>query len=397
MLQRRTCFISFALILLLGWGPLQAQKKFMASGHLETLEMVWIEEFDKPWQTMGTIYNRLDFNWYPNQHLTFRLGIRNLLDYGQIVSNINNLAKTIPGQDDYKSFVSMDDGYFDLKKAWASGNSYTLYSDIDRLYGQFIFGDFEASLGRQRINWGINLVWNPNDIFNTFNYFNFDYVERPGCDAVRLQYYTGMTSSAQVAFKVNNEDKITAAGMYKFNRWNYDFQLMGGLMNDDYVLGLGWAGQIEKAGFNGETSYFHSKENFSDSTGQLVASVGANYTLHSGWYFQLSGLYNSKGTTGKAGRGNLFAMNLDINPKTITMARYNIFGQVSYPITPLISADVSGIFNPSDKSGFIGPSVEISLKQNLSFLVMTQWFTGKNGTEYGDYGKIFYTRLKWSF
>ncbi|MDZ7744060.1 MAG: hypothetical protein U5Q03_20585 [Bacteroidota bacterium] len=347
----------------------QAQKKFDVSGHLETLEMIWVQgKADSAWQSMSTIYNRLDFRWYATKSLRFHLGARNLLDYGQLVTTINQWSKFLPAQTDYAALISKDDGYFDLTEAWSDGESYTLYSNIDRLYGRWTAGNFEATVGRQRINWGINLVWNPNDIFNTFNYFNFDYVERPGCDAVHLQYYTGMTSSVQTAFKIDHNEDITAAAIYKFNHWNYDFQFLGGKMTDDYVLGIGWAGQIEKAGFNGEATYFHNAGNFSDTTGQLVASIGANYTLRSGWYFQLSGLYNSEGTTKKAGRGNMFAMNLDISPKTLTLAKHSLFGQVSYPITPLINADISGIFNPNDNSGFFGPSVDISLKPNLSFL-----------------------------
>lgn len=372
-------------------------KKFEFTGHLETLNMVWIKKFDSTWSTMNTIYNRMDFRYYPSNSLTFHVGLRNLIDYGQIVTNINQAAKLIPDQPNYKSFVSKDEGYFDLTEAWASGESYAFYSNIDRINLNYTKGNFEATLGRQRINWGINLVWNPNDIFNAFNYFNFDYIERPGCDALRLQYYTGYTSSVQIAAKIDHNEDLTLAGMYKFNKWNYDFQFIGGVMEDDYVIGLGWSGQIETAGFNGEASYFHARENFQDSTGQLVASIGTNYTFKSGLYFQLSALYNSKGTTGKAGRGNMFAMNIDVSPKTLSLARYSIFGQVSYPITPLINADISGIYNPNDKSGFFGPSVEISLKQNLSFLVMGQIFTGDKSTEFGDYGTIAYIRLKWSF
>lgn len=372
-------------------------KNYELSGHLETLHMVWIQDFDSAWQSMNTIYNRLDFKWYPSRQATFHLGLRNLMDYGQIVTNINKLSEITPQISPYRDFVAKDEGYFDLTESWANGDSYTLYSNIDRLYLNYNIGDLGISVGRQRINWGINMVWNPNDIFNTFNYFNFDYVERPGCDAVRLQYYTGFTSSAQLAFKIDRNEDITLAGMYKFNQWNYDFQFLGGIMNDDYVAGLGWSGQIETAGFNGEATWFRPKDDFSDTTGQLVASIGGNYTFKNGLYLQASGLYNSKGTTGKAGRGNMFAMNIDISPKTLTLARYSVFGQISYPITPLIHADFSGIYNPNDKSAFIGPSLDLSLRQDISFLVTAQIFLGESGTEFGDYGKIAYMRLKWSF
>lgn len=389
-------------ILLSCSGTITAQesykpKKFEFSGHLETLEMVWIKKFDSTWQTMNTIYNRLNFSWFPNKSLTFRAGMRNLVDYGQIVTMVNLLSKYYPNQQDYEKLVVKDAGFFGLTRAWSSGDSYVFYSNIDRINLQYTRGKFEATLGRQRINWGINLVWNPNDIFNTFNYFNFDYIERPGCDALRLQYYTGMTSSAQLAIKIDHEENITFAGMYKFTNWKYDIQLLGGKMNDDYVVGAGWSGQIEKAGFNGEFSYFHSQENFSDTAGILVASFGINYTFKNSLYLQGSALYNSNGTTGKASRGNMFAMDLDVSPKNLSLARYSLFGQASYPITPLINASFAGIWNPNDKSGFLGPSVDFSLKENLSFLVTAQVFMGGKGTEFGDYGKLAYMRLKWSF
>ena len=46
-------------------------------------------------------------------------------------------------------------------------------------------------IGRQRINWGVNLAWNPNDLFNAYSLIDFDYQERPGSDAIRFQYYMG--------------------------------------------------------------------------------------------------------------------------------------------------------------------------------------------------------------
>lgn len=40
------------------------------------------------------------------------------------------------------------------------------------------------------------MAWNPNDWFNTYNYFDFDYEERPGTDAIRVRVYfkDGMSS-----------------------------------------------------------------------------------------------------------------------------------------------------------------------------------------------------------
>jgi hypothetical protein len=285
----------------------------------------------------------------------------------------------------------------DLTGTIARDSSYILYTNLDRLNLKFSKGKLEAIVGRQRINWGINMVWNPNDIFNTFNYYDFDYAERPGCDALRLIYYPGISSSVEAAVKIDQNHDLTMAGMFKFNRWNYDFQFMGGLMESDVVIGAGWSGNLKKAGFNGEGSWFRDKNNFADTTGIFVFSTGINYTFRNSLFLHGSFLFNSAGTTGNAGVENPFLSLSEVSPKSFTAARYSIFGQASYPFSPLISGDLSAIFNPNDLSMFIGPNINFSLSDNISLLLMSQIFIGEPGTEYGGLGGLVYLRLKWSF
>jgi hypothetical protein len=363
-------------------------KKIIINGHLQNLNTVWVEDVKSQWYSMGSIYNRFNFKWYAHDNWKFSASMRNMFTYGQLV------YQNYPY---YSDMLMNDDGYVDMARLIAKDSSYIAYTNIDRANIQFTKGNLEVKVGRQRINWGINMVWNPNDIFNTFNYYDFDYVERPGCDAVRVQYYTGVSSSVEAAFKTGTNDKVTAAAMYRFNRWNYDFQLMAGIMEDDIVVGGGWTGYIKNAGFTGEGSYFRDKNNFADTTGIFVFSAGANYTFKNSIFLHGSFLFNSNGTTGKAGLGNSFIILADLSPKTFTFARYSIFGQISFPFTPLIKGDFSTIYNPNDKSAFLGPNLDFSLSDNISLLFMSQIFLGNKGTEFGENGTLFYFRLKWSF
>ena len=88
--------------------------------------------------------------------------------------------------------------------------------------------------------------------------------------------------------------------MYRFNLWNYDFQVFGGVMEDDVTAGLGWAGSIAGAGFTGEVSWFRDQKQFADTTGVWVASIGINYTFSNSIFINFSGIYNSVGQTGPA-------------------------------------------------------------------------------------------------
>jgi hypothetical protein len=112
---------------------------------------------------------------------------------------------------------------------------------------------------------------------------------------------------------------------------------------------------------------------------------------------QAAFLYNSNGTNGKAGSEDIFILGREISAKEFTRAKYSIFGQLSYPITPLINTEFSGIFNPGDNSGYIGPSITYSLTKDIDLTINSQLFIGSNGSEFGNYGSMFFTRLKWSF
>lgn len=383
--------IIYLLIVILGFAQ-DTPKKLLFSGYLQNLNTVFIENTKSEWYTTGSIYNRLNLQWYPNQNWTFSIAARNVFTYGQM------LYAYYPY---YSDLLVYDEGYATLTWPIAKDSSYILYTNIDRANIQFNKNKLDIKVGRQRINWGINMVWNPNDIFNTFNYYDFNYIERPGCDAIRLQYYTGVTSAIEFALKIDNDDQITTALMYRFNKLNYDFQVMGGLYKDDIVVGAGWSGYIKNAGFTGEGSYFIDGKNIADTTGIFVLSFGANYTFKNSIYLYGSFLFNSDGTTGNAGAtdplDNPLINSRDVSPKTFTLAKYSIFGQISYPFTPLIRADLSSIFNPNDKSIYIGPNIDFSLSDNIGLLLMSQIFLGNPGTEFGYNSSLYYMRLKWSF
>jgi len=365
-------------------------RKWSFNGYLKDLQMVGYDNFNEEWILSNEIHNRFDFRWYPTNSLSAHVGMRNRFIYGNLITILQEEMSLFLDLFDY------DPGYFDLTKVWADGKSYVFVSTFDRANIEYTKGNFEAMVGRQRVNWGINTVWTPNDIFNSFSYFDFDYEERPGSDAIRLEYYTGMTSSAQIVASLNHDERLTLAGMYRFNKWEYDFQFLGGTFIDDMVVGLGWSGDIKGAAFRGEGSYFRSWDNFADTVGQLIATISFDYTFKNSLYAHVSALYNSTGTTGPAGGYNLLIIQ-HLSVKDFTKARYNLFGQLGYQISPLVRADLSSIFNPSDKSIYAGPMVNISLTDNVDLMLMGQLFWGDDGTEFGDYGKFWYIRLKWSF
>jgi hypothetical protein len=399
-------------------------KKFRMTGFAEYLNNTWVpvgqtkNEFENfgitGWQNQSGVYNRFNFWYTPVKNLEFYVGMRNNFVFGPTITTYNRVFSIIGFN--YNELATFDNGYMDLTFKYADNDSYIFYTNFDRANVKLTLNKFEVTLGRQRINWGVNLIWNPNDIFNAYNYFDFNYVERPGSDAVLMEFFTGDFSSLQLAGKLSHIQvlgdsltlekklKLTAAAMYKFNKWNYDFQFFGGVMEDDVTAGLGWAGSIAGAGFTGEVSWFRDQKQFADTSSVWIASIAVNYTFKNSLFINFSGIYNSVGATGPANAafGNIFGsptalFSTNLNAKTLTRSRFDVFGQVSYPATPLISVDLASIYNPYDKSIFVGPSVNFSISDNISLMLVGQLFWGNPETEFGDTGQMYFIDLKWSF
>ena len=170
--MKRTIFIvsliASALILSIN---VKAQNKLRITGFMEYLNNTWIPSSTyqsygfTDWQNQSTIYNRINLWWTPVNNLEFHAGMRNNFTFGPLVAQYNNFFK-VANIGTYADLVTYDDGYLDLTWFISGDNSNVLYTNLDRLNMKWTSNKFELTIGRQRINWGTNLVWNPNDIFN---------------------------------------------------------------------------------------------------------------------------------------------------------------------------------------------------------------------------------------
>jgi hypothetical protein len=323
-----------------------------------------------------------------NNKVTFALDMRNRFIYGDLV-------RFIP---DYANSIESDNGYLNfLTNNITDGSSFVLNTAFDRAYLELNLNKWVVTVGRQRINWGQSFAWNPNDIFNSYSFFDFDYEERPGSDAVRIQYYPNYTSVAEAAIKIDKDNNITAAGLYRFNKWSYDIQVMGGIIDSsDYVIGAGWSGSIWNFGFNGEASYFHPQKNFSDSTGIAIISAGLSYMFDNSLNISIEGNYN-----GYFDKLNLTSFNdlyfIPLSVKTTSYSEFSWFGQVSYPIHPLLTGNISVMYYPSLGNGyFLMPSLAYSVSDNFEFALYGQRFEGTFGNQY-DKMTMLFMRFRYSF
>ncbi len=370
----------------------EESKKADLNGYISNMQSVQFQDVNGIWINDNIIQNRLNFNWYPSKKITFNAGLRTRLFTGESV-------KLIPGYGDL--LEESDLGYFELNKNIIEDSSVILNLNIDRLFFKYEHEKFAATIGRQRINWSNTYVWNPNDLFNAYSFFDFDYPERPGSDAIRLQYFTNEVSSIEVAAKIDKNSELTAAALWKFNKRNYDFQLMSGFLNSsEYAIGGAWSGAVKSIEFKGELTYLRPFDNFSDTTGQFMSSIFVGYTFANSLDLKFEFLYTDIPDNGISNFYQFYYLPLSV--KTLSFTNLNFFVQTSYQISPLLFGSFSCIYYPKIKGIFVGPSIDFSFTDNLYASFLIQYFSGEMKNPQTmllekQNVTFAYLRLKWNF
>jgi len=206
----------------------QKSKWLEFHGYIKDLQSVSFGGAGDSLTSSNLIHNRLNFKFNISPGISGRLEIRNRIFYGEQIAQIPEFGK----------IINQYPGYFNLSKLWVDDSNFVVQSVIDRMLLQYSTDKWDVKIGRQRINWGINNIWNPNDIFNAYNFLDFDYEERPGNDAIRIQHFFKYNSALEFAYKPGKEkDQTIAAVLYKFNKREYDIQFLAGVFNTDIVVG----------------------------------------------------------------------------------------------------------------------------------------------------------------
>lgn len=362
----------------------RSEKKIALNGYLTSMQSVMFDTLKGPFVNDYILHNRLNFKSWLSDHITVAAEFRNRLFTGDLAGTGKTRAE----------ITGNDVGIVDMSWNMISGESFFFNTTIDRLWIDFSYEKFQACIGRQRINWGQTLVWNPNDIFNTYSFFDVDYVERPGCDAVRLQYYPAWSSVLELAVSADSEKDITAAGLYRFSKWGYDIQFLAGYSNSsDIVAGAGWSGSIGSLAFRGEGTWFRPAESFRDSRGMALVTAGIERIFSDNSVIQLQMMYCND----PPGTGNLTKLfSSGLSARDLAFSKFTAFGQFLYAATPLLNTGISGMWFPDLKGFFAGPSVDFSMAQNVDFSVIWQHFNGKTDDVRTRINLVF-LRFKYSF
>lgn len=384
--------LTLALLLTSSGLSFAQMKDFDVNGYVKYLFSSSKSPFSQERYYDHLIHARLNTGWYPAENFKAIMQMRLRGYYGQSVENTPDFLEEVKGKYD---FLNLD------AELW-KGNKTAGLAEVDRLYIDWNYKKLQLTLGRQRIAWGTSWVWNPIDIFNPLSVLDFDYEERPAVDAIRAQYYTGPVSKVELAFKPAKEKNgVIAAGLLSFNKWDYDFNFIGGNKAGKWFSGAGWAGDISGAGFRGEILLSQGQKvslpsgtGFFGQEGAVYSLVlSGDYTFTNSFYIHTEILHNSTGVSSLTALYQKAAQNLGM----LTAARWSLYQEFAYDFHPLVRGGVFGLFNPDDRSFAMVPSVTYSAAENLDLLLLVMFFNGNPASEFGSYGSTIFLRLKYSF
>ena len=370
-------FLLFTLLLLISFN-ISAQKlkpSFTLNGYVKYLPAFMDYSFFES-ENNNLIHNRLNMRGYFGDNLSVGLEIRNRVFFGDIPS------------------IEGDNGLVNMSYYIVREDNFILNSMIDRLWLKYQINKIEFSIGRQRVNWGVNAIWNNNDLFNAYNFIDFDYIERPGSDVLRFIYSGDNLSSFEIVYMPNERNGYTLAGLYKINSFGYDFQILAANYFDDIVIGGGWAGNIKNAGFKGELSYFIDKENIKNS---LSFSTSIDYSTKNGFYFLGSYLYNSNGQN-ESNFLSLININANVlSPKNLMPSKHSYLFQISKPITPPLNSSLNILYGQGIKLLYISPTFSYDINSRLDAGIISQFFFLDNFGDFKNLLKGYYLQIKYSF
>ena len=331
------------------------------------------------------IHNRLNFAGYFGKNHKLVAQFRNRILFGYSVRTNPNYGKVI---NDYDGAIQME---------WLPVNNETAIISViaDRLYYEYSSEKWQFTAGRQRINWGINTTWNPNDVFNSYNIYDFDYEERQGSDAIRVQFFPNYLSSMDLAYKFTGDLKTDVlAAKYKFNKKNYDYQVIAGKFKEKIAIGGGWAGSIKLVGFKGELTAFIPYTVNGETN--LSASTTFDYSWSGGLYLMGTYLYNSTGSNHPI---DPFISVVQVpNAEFLMPARHNALISSSYPFSPIFSGNLGVIYGFEINSLTVFPTLTLNVKTNLDLDVIGQFFFQElPQSEFSNLANGIFWRLKWSF
>ncbi|MFN5335221.1 MAG: hypothetical protein ACK5BV_08550 [Bacteroidota bacterium] len=326
------------------------------------------------------LHNRINLKWQPNTSFSLGAEWRNRMISGDEVRLYQN----------YLSRLKNPNDKWDASVIWTHTTDIIIVTNTERFWASYKQDRWFIRLGRQRINWSTTTTWNPNDIFNSYNFLDFDYEERPGCDAVQTRYLIHDKSNIELAIAfAGDSGKSISALKYFLQYRDWDLQIISGLFENRFTLGGSWAKSIRRAGWKSEWQYFQQNE-----AHIFNISSEVDYSFKNKWYVKAGILYNSMGLAKKI--QNRDQLQFKMTPLQQMPGAWNLELLGRKEFSPIINANIMMIYSPFTNIVILIPACSINMAENWDADIILQHFFVEE-KEWNALQHNGFLRIKWSF
>ncbi|WP_375749813.1 hypothetical protein [Vibrio sp. HN007] len=366
---------------------LEPEKQWSLGGYIKYMPSYSIVD-DGPDRSDQLIHQRFNFEYRFKSKTRVNVGVRNRIFQGDSVE-----------QPLFSKLVSKDYGYIDLSKNWYENRNTIANSQIDRLSLTHNKEDWQIRAGRFRVNWSMNTIWNPNDVFNTYSVYDFDYQEKPGTDAFSLSKQLGYASQFDVVYHPKSDSTSDSWALrYLHNQSGWDIQLIGGQAYEDNILGMGAAGDRFGAGLRAEISHFmpHNSAGNSDEKNNTVISTEADYSFGGEYNLSVRGAYLYVKQPQEPTNAAVY-LNLPLTAKTLSFTRHTIYSELNFDTSALNKVSLAGIYY-QESSYYLSLTDTYSLANDWQLIGIIQRYSGKDDSLFGkSRSTLLYLQIRWDF
>lgn len=300
----------------------------------------------------------------------------------------------------------------------SAANQTALLQNLDRLLVTFSSSHFDFYLGRQAIAWGSAHAVSPTDVVAPFLYNEIDTEDRIGVDAARLRIPAGPLGEIDAGFVAGENVAWRHSAVFlrgKFYVARTDFAVLLAGFRENAMLGIDLTRAVGGAGVWIESGYVFvnglKHRSRSDEKNDYVrGSAGIDYNFPLGVYTFIEFHYNEAGTK----TPDEYAARVSTVPYAeggvYLLGRHYLVPGASFQATPLITVFGEVLFNISDSSLLLAPTLEYNLSEDLYLSVgayvgfgdgpesdQDNLATPVYRSEFGSYPDIYFLSLRFFF
>ncbi len=337
-------------------------------------------------------------------------------DHELLVGRIKGLGSGLGGDIGRDSFLGAEQ---DIASGEYANWRHVLYRGFVHFESQHV----EATVGRQRIPWGVGRLWNPIDRFNAIPPLALQSSQSAGVDSIDVRWLLSGFTFIEAVFAPGHvaDDRSYALRLHGVAA-DIDYSVVAGVFEEAWTVGFDLAGNLGDAAARLEFVYTDPERNVwpiersrPKELGhfvQVVASIDYLFDIGTGLYVLFEYLYNGNALGfGKGRAGPLLPLfeATDVVPAGligppslagpfVTSTTPDAFGgsrvitrsehlsglQLGYDVTPEIRFNWLTVMDWQGKSANFFPSVTFTPRDWLEVSVGAQVPVGGRLSEYGS-------------